>query len=684
SKRPTRPPAPIGSVVLDDAHAALAITRQQLSIELGRDHAAFGPLLELIREDIREQSLSDLLDIDDQSPGTLARVPFWAWRDKIDRVRSLLHRHRETGELQYVWPAVADVLHLCRAVFTERALTITPFCPPIRHITGFADAQHRVYLTATLADDSVLVSDFGADPESVRTPITPLTAGDIGERMILAPQEINPDVAPQDVRQAIAQLAARHNIVVLAPSDRVADAWAGLSVRVAHANDVSATVADLRAGHVGLVVLVNKYDGIDLPDDACRVLVLDGLPEAASGDERLEARLLRRAGTDDRQVQRIEQGMGRGVRSNEDHCVVFLIGSRLSQLVADPRSFSRFGPATREQLKLSRTVANSLENQPLNNIMDAAGQALNRDQSWTKLAKLTLASVRPQTGSVTGVAIAQRAAFESATDGDFRAAAQHLSTVADAMTDNREKGWLLEQQAAYLDQTDPVLGQQVLAQARISNPSILRPLSGVTYQPLSLLEGQAQRSADLLSSRYHTPAELRLAFRAITDDLVFDRERTDAHEDALARLADHIGLVGQRPEQDLGEGPDVLWALGNQNFWVIEAKSGTKSQVIHKGDANQLSGSMHWFRERYDPTARATPVMVHRAHRLAADAAAAPGMKVLTEEGLAGLRSAVLMFAAGLASDRWDKASSIDRQLAGHRLRASELPSYLKDHQPAR
>jgi hypothetical protein len=115
---------------------------------------------------------------------------------------------------------------------------------------------------------------------------------------------------------------------------------------------------------------------------------------------------------------------------------------------------------------------------------------------------------------------------------------------------------------------------------------------------------------------------------------VFDRERTLEHEDALARLADHLGLAGQRPEQDLDEGPDVLWALGDLGFWVIEVKSGSKSQVVHKGDANQLSGSINWFRERYDPTARATAVMVHRAHRLADDAAAPPGMKVLNEDGL--------------------------------------------------
>lgn len=213
---------------------------------------------------------------------------------------------------------------------------------------------------------------------------------------------------------------------------------------------------------------------------------------------------------------------------------------------------------------------------------------------------------------------------------------------------------------------------------------MLRPLSGVTYQRLSSPDGQAQRAADMLSGLYGSGAELRLAFQAITDDLVFDRLHTDQHEDALARLADHLGLAGQRPELDLGEGPDVLWALGNLGFWVIEDKSGSRSQVIHKRDANQLSGSMNWFRERYDPTARAIPVMVHPAHRLADDAAAPLGMKVLDERGLGRLRSAVLSFAAGLASDRWDQAASIDRHLAGHELHASELPTYLKDHRPAR
>ena len=60
--------------------------------------------------------------------------------------------------------------------------------------------------------------------------------------------------------------------------------------------------------------MINKYDGVDLPDEACRILVVDGLPDVRRLIDRREQAIL---GSSDRyrsrQVQRIEQGMGRGI-----------------------------------------------------------------------------------------------------------------------------------------------------------------------------------------------------------------------------------------------------------------------------------------------------------------------------------------------------------------------------------
>ncbi|MGW0556787.1 hypothetical protein ACWDZ6_21765 [Streptomyces sp. NPDC002926] len=56
-----------------------------------------------------------------------------------------------------------------------------------------------------------------------------------------------------------------------------------------------------------------------------------------------------------REVQRIEQGMGRGVRDSEDHCAVLLLGGNVGVATHDPLHLVLFSPATRAQLTLSGT-----------------------------------------------------------------------------------------------------------------------------------------------------------------------------------------------------------------------------------------------------------------------------------------------------------------------------------------
>jgi hypothetical protein len=68
---------------------------------------------------------------------------------------------------------------------------------------------------------------------------------------------------------------------------RRADEWDGLADITASADGIEAAVDRLLSG--GLVGLISKYDGVDLPGDACRVLVIHGLPEAYGGIDRREA-----------------------------------------------------------------------------------------------------------------------------------------------------------------------------------------------------------------------------------------------------------------------------------------------------------------------------------------------------------------------------------------------------------
>lgn len=683
--RPTKTPAPIGAIVIDDAHAALSTARGCLSIDIPFRNGAFGELLNELSSDLQSHAPNELLDVREQSSGALLRVPFWTWRSHLETARQILHKAQrdasEKDQIYWSWPAVKDVLEYSRVVFTDKQVTITPLCSPVGHIANFASADRRIYLSATLADDSILVTDFGANPDSVAKPITPHTAGDIGERMILAPLELNPQLEIEDVRAAIAELAKAYNVVVITPSDRIASLWSLYGADIVHADNVAETVEHLRGGLVGLVVLVNKYDGIDLPDDACRVLVLDGLPESFNGDERLEAQLTSRsAGTDDRQAQRIEQGMGRGVRSNEDHCVVFLLGARLTQLIYDPKTLARFSPATQLQLDRSRAMADDFgDSEPIEAIIGLARQSLSRDPGWVKFARHGLATVQPSPGYVGAAAIGRRTAFDLAVEGNVTGAEAALSDAINDVNDDRERGWLLEQQATYVDWTNPAQAQRILASARAKNDAVLRPLVAPTYRKLTGSDHQAVAASDYLAKRYTDKVELRLGIEALLDDLRFDPNRTKQFEQGLLELAWHIGINAQRPEKDIGQGPDGLWALGQLKYWVIEAKSGASAAQIQKGYINQLAGSVNWFVKTYDTSATAVPILIHPSETLDRDASAPVGTRIITESKMDALRSAVRRYADALvAAGRWDRPDEIHALLVGHKLRTGDLFGYTR------
>src|SRR5213075_360576 len=180
--------------------------------------------------------------------------------------------------------------------------------------------------------------------------ITPLTANDIGDRMILVPQELNPELDDDALKAFYAELARSRNVVVIVPSNYRAQYWSDVARLTLRANNLEEGINQLKAGHVGLVVMVNKYDGIDLPKSACDVLVIDGLPDFRRAIDKLEEGIL--FGTDqilNQRLQRVEQGMGRGVRSNDDHCLVFLMGKTLINFLYRADAKNRFSAATRAQ-----------------------------------------------------------------------------------------------------------------------------------------------------------------------------------------------------------------------------------------------------------------------------------------------------------------------------------------------
>lgn len=665
---------PIGTLLVDDAHSCLKIIEQQFTLVVTRkaEPGAYKRLLSLFQEDLRHQSSTGVLDIESEDPRALVEVPYWSWADKQDDAIAILHPLRAHDDFMFKWALLQDYLPLCQCVFTSSQIEIKPPCIPIEAIPSIRNGQRRLYLTATLADDSVLIADFHADAVSVQMPITPTKADDIGDRMIVAPQELNPNLDYSEVQTYVSRLSADHNVVVISPSTAKAARWKAIAKRTLYVDDLHDAVEQLKTSHVGLVVMVNKYDGVDLPDSACRVLVIDGLPEAFTGMERLAFAALSQSVVGlGRQIQRIEQGMGRGVRSYDDYCVVILLGEKLTQSLHLPGASAQFSAATLAQLALSRDVAMQLDEPTLDELDEVIQLCLQRNSDWRTAARNALVGVEYSTeGNVPPAAVAMRQAFDHAVANQFRRAAGSLQDAINSTVDKRHRAWLKQYMAAYTHRFDPVSAQQIQLAAVSDNAALLKPLEGMTYIRLSpRAERQGVVASNFLQRQYATGNDLIIAVNAILSDLGFRVETTRAFERAVASLAAHLGFEAQQPDADTGKGPDVLWALGDQKYAVIECKSGVTTNFIAKKDADQLSGSMNWFADQYGEGCSAVPIMVHKVSLFHKQAVPHPGTRIITEKKLSELGQAFRRFAVAIANnDQYMTPASVTHHLDAQSL----------------
>lgn len=669
----------LGAVVIDDAHACIATIAEQFRIELPNTHPAYLEILKVVEEDLKRQSHARFLDIQSGDPHAMVEVPYWAWNNAQERIIQALHDHKNDDALKFCYPLLRDILPLCRCVISGQRLEIEPACPPTDLVRAFSRAKRRIYMTATLADDSVLVTHFGADPDKLSDPIVPTSSQSMGERMILMPQELNPEITLKDVKGLLADLAKKENVVVIVPSKSASNDWTDVADQILIASTVVDGIDKLREGHVGLTVLVNRYDGIDLPHDACRVLVISNLPEVASFSDLTDMGVLSDSQTGlRRQMQRVEQGMGRGVRSNDDYCVVLLAGSRLTRRVKSLDGIRLLTPATQAQLELSKKIAKQLDGVDIEGIAGVIDQCLKRDPAWVKVSKKALLKAQTKTGLVLDKAsVAVRQAFDTARSGDYKAAADILNAAVNAAQDDDEKAWLMSKLAAMQHHLNPAASQKTLLAAYRLNPNILRPLEGIAYQKLAAQKSaQAAEVQSYHQERFLEAADRILEVNQLTDELRFLSVTPDKFEAAIDAVARFIGLHAQRPEKQFNDkGPDNLWALPDGSFLIIECKNNATSEDgISKTDLGQLDQAMSWFSGKYTKAAKGIPVIIHPLRKLGDGASEVDGMRIIRGKELKKLRKALSDFAKSLGDpDILNSQKQINELLATHGFNADEF-----------
>ncbi|MCE2696488.1 MAG: DEAD/DEAH box helicase family protein [Nostocales cyanobacterium LE14-WE4] len=615
------------AIILDDAHVAFSNMRDIFTLSLERsknqkNQEDYSELTSIFRSDFEKLGkLGSFDDLVSGKPGSgILEVPYWSWKAKSEQVREFL-RHK-ADNYTFVWPFIRDNFNYCHCLISKDAFVITPIFPLVDMIPTFADCPRRIFLSATISDDTAIVRTFDADPVSISKPITSNSLAGVSERMILAP-ELMPFPAidiPKIIKELVQEIAKKKmGTVILVPSKPAAQKWQDVATYSDSSEKVAVDVKQLQEGtSYGPFVFANRYDGIDLPGSACRLLILSELPRGSSEYDQYRANtFVGGSELTSTLAQRIEQGMGRGARGHGDYCVVILTGQDLTAWISRSASLKFLNKSTRAQFEIGIEISKNVVDKKA--LHDTIIQCLNRDKSWIEYHSETLAELTEsleEDKTFLDQASIERKVFKLMRDGYFEKAISKLEKYWQngVEIDQKSRGWLkqLAARAAFFwEKTD--LSQQLQQQAYEDNHNLLRPQVIPPYVPLTNPGKQAEAIINRITSNYKNNRRGYLAwFRQISFDLVPEAS-ANRFEEALKDLGLILGFDAERPEKIYGnKAPDVLWLLDDKLGLVIEAKSRKyENNPLNKENYGQLLASVEWFKKEY-PTHSCIPVSVHR------------------------------------------------------------------------
>lgn len=657
-------PQKCSTVILDDAHVAFSVVRDSFTLTLSSDEERewYKELTDLFRSAFRDSGrLGTFDDVVSGNEYAVLEVPYWAWHRKLDAVTTVLRQASDDHAL--VWPLLRDNLHLCHALISKDAFTVTTLLPLVNMFPTFAEAPRRIYMSATIADDSEIIRTFDANPSAFASPFTSRSLAGVSERMILIPHLMPFQMDPIKATKDLVQMVARKELgsVVLVPSDHATKDWSDVAKVATGSTEAEQLIGDLQARRTsGPAVFAGRYDGIDLPNDACRLLVMSGLPAGTSAYELFRASALYGGTTLTRMLaQRVEQGIGRGARGAGDFCVIVLLGADLAAWISKEANFRFLTSATKAQLEMGAEVSKEVED--LKDLVATVRRCLSRDSAWTQYYAETLAErVGEETRDDARLdhVTSERKAFDLWQSGyPEKAIARLEKQISKESQDTQGAGWLLQLAARIADHWGNAdRAEELQRHAHSKNPNLLKPKTPRPYRALPVPGEQARAIVDQVVEFRN-----RRGFLHEFDEVVAalnPNASANQFEQSLLRFGTMIGLTAERHDQN-GEGPDVLWLLPNKTGMVIEAKSRkTEGKPLTKEQHGQLLVAAEWFRRNY-PGWEYLRVSVHPSAK-ATVAADAGGSLALTYKRL---------------SEFVSNARELLRELCESQLSRSELES---------
>ncbi len=697
---PLREIIELGSVVIDDAHKSLAIIRNSFSVKIPKRKEylpIYHSIIRLFQDDLEKQNAGLLFSIL-QGDHKIMQIPYWNWKAHVNDIRNILNSNKTLNEITFTWDLINTSLSECICLISGTGIEITPRILPLDMIPSFEKANQKIYLSATLTDDVFLIKDFGIDKNVVLNPLTYSETKYSGERPIIIPSLIDSEINRTQLVEWINNLAKNSNgdygIFSIVPSKKSTYTWKQNNSEIILVQEIQDRISQLKKKikkeeQKKPIVLVNQYDGIDLPDNLCRILVLDQIPEYQTLYDEFLHMILPNSFLKLKNIaQRIEQGIGRGIRGKNDYCLVLILGGTLSRFFLEGKKQKFLSNEVKKQIQIGEKIIKTIKEATkssgllINQLEEFIKQFLDRDENWKRFYKQQMEEIeiQPLLESLANNAEIERKAYLEYKQNNFDGVRNLINKIiSSADITSEERGWYLEQLAFYLydlDREDSFLIQQ---KAHKNNRYLsISPISKKDKVIKLEMKDQASQILEWIQDQDSYNGMI-VKLEALFDHLIFGGN-ANAFERALKEIGKIIGFNSIRPEHEDRNGPDNLWVLPNNKIWVIECKNEVEDSSIgiNKDQVGQMANSIAWVKDNFKTFDR-VPVYIHPKKNYTVHAHSSVEEFVITQTNLREFKEEIIYFFSKFKSANMGEISLeiVQRRLAESKIIARLIHSFL-------
>ena len=656
-----------GAIIFDDAHVAENLLRDAFTIQIdSRAHAdLFNEIAELFRPHFEELGISgqyeNTLDLSNYSTSFVA--PNGLYSRRI-RLLEILRRHnvKNNNDFKYQFAWLEDHLNACAAIFRRGVFELTPPFLPSQALDIFGRKVRRVYLSATLESIVDFIRAFGRKPD---TTITPSNDAGNGERLFINGQKIKKGFGPEFAKS----LVKNRKAVIAVPDYHQASVWEKLT-EPPTTDDFSDVLNAFRNANNGAFLLVSRVDGIDLPHETCRIMIVDGIPLGSSLLERYQWEVLQMNNVHRTRIaNRLAQLFGRINRGRNDYGAFLTEGSELNKWLATDRNLALFPALLQQQILIGREIQTGFDVKRQSDAIELIDRVLKRDKDWldyyqreVKLVELDQDQLERHNIAEPFLEAAALSEAEYATAmwrGDPKKARRELEKTVDETTkhDTLLGGWhALWLGAAYdlEDDRDSAFIAYGHAMRRLGQSLVLpRPAGGkISAVQTHNRNPFGHALCDILSYSHGNKFEEEFSKLRQALELIETGSPNQA-EVGVRALGEILGYTATRPDNDEGTGPDVLWRDEVSLRMVgFELKTDKGEQATYfKKDISQGHDHLEWMKQNHGE--HQTLGLLYVGHEGSVDSKANPSIKMglCTIESMRALCSKVIALIQDLRNE---------------------------------